>query len=240
MLTLGIGHTAAFSADNDGYGGPGNILIGADWGAHGGRTIQMYVGNTKIVTVDASSMSVKVLNVSDGPFTIPQLSTTALASATPTKLGQLVQTNSTGQYKVYIGTDTGHAGSWRRVGPDPQIQVTLNDGTGSALATGNKQAYVRVSNDVLLTSWELAGYPSGSVTVDIYRSTAPLSTFPPTSSICGASEKPAMSSVVYSSGTFTSAGGSTLLLSQGDWLEFNVTAATTTQKAILVLKGQNR
>ena len=165
-----------------------------------------------------------------------------MAVTTPTALGQIVQSNSTGQYKIFAATGTSTAGSWRRIGPDPQIQVTLNDGTGAALSTGSKQAYVRVANDMFLQSWELAGYPSGSVTVDIYRSTAPLSTFPPVvgGSICGGSEKPAMASVVYSSGTFTAGGGSTVLLNQGDWLEFNVSGVTSTQKAILILKGQNR
>ncbi len=58
ILTLGIGHASAIAINNDLHGGPGSIIIGADWDDYGGQPIMMYVGDNKTVSIDKEAISV--------------------------------------------------------------------------------------------------------------------------------------------------------------------------------------
>ncbi len=87
--------------------------------------------------------------------------------------------------------------------------VTLaTDGSGSVLSTGTKNP-IKIPYGGTLTGWLLAGTPSGSVTVDIFRSADGAGL--PVTSIVGAGTKPSLSSATEAkSTTFTSWTSTTL------------------------------
>jgi hypothetical protein len=61
ILTLGIGHTPAFSADNDMAGGVGNVTIGSDWSGVGGKSISMNVGGVEVISISTTSVQIQSL-----------------------------------------------------------------------------------------------------------------------------------------------------------------------------------
>ncbi len=83
------------------------------------------------------------------------------------------------------------------------------DGSGSVLSTGTKNA-IKIPFGGTLTGWLLNGSPSGSVTVDIFRS-ADGAGLPVTSIVGGGGTKPSLSSATENSSTsFTSWTSTTL------------------------------
>lgn len=105
------------------------------------------------------------------------------------------------------------------------------DGVGSAISPGLK-GHVPIPFDCVITGWTLVADPSGSMVVDIWKST--YAAFPPNvgGSIVAAA-KPAISGgVKASSSTLT---GWTTTLSAGDVLAFNVDSASVINRATLSL-----
>lgn len=96
------------------------------------------------------------------------------------------------------------------------------DGGGSTLSTGFK-GYVRVPFNAYIQSWEIVGNQTGSIQVDIWKSS--YAAFPPTSgnTIAG-SEKPFIATGVKNQDASLTTW--TTGLSGGDWLAFNVNSCS--------------
>lgn len=119
-----------------------------------------------------------------------------------------------------------------------QIQkaVTINyiiDGGGSAITTGVK-GFVEIPYNMTITGWQVFGDQSGSVVVDVWRST--YAAFPPVvgGTIAG-SEKPTLSSV--QSNQDLSLSTWTTSLSTGDILGYNVDSVSTVTRITVSLIG---
>jgi hypothetical protein len=109
-----------------------------------------------------------------------------------------------------------------------QLGISI-DGAGSVIATGVKQ-YLRVPYNCTITSYEIVAKPSGSITIDILKST--YEDFPPAASITGGNN-PTITSNTKFKGNPTS--WTTTFLTAGEYLGFNVTFATAITAATLTL-----
>jgi hypothetical protein len=106
------------------------------------------------------------------------------------------------------------------------------DGAGSAITTGVK-GYLRVPYSCTINSVEVVADQSGSIVVDVWRDT--YANFPPTvADSIVASAKPTLSSAQKNQDTTLT--GWTTLLSEGDYLAFNVDSATTVTRVALTIK----
>jgi len=120
----------------------------------------------------------------------------------------------------------------------PQVNVksiTFNfNGSGGVLTTGAKAGtFVKAPYGGTLIGWTATCYPSGSVTVDILRSSSG-SGYAGLSSITGSGTKPNTSSSTEGSGTsFTSWGSTTI--TAGDMFEASLTADGVAQYATVDL-----
>jgi hypothetical protein len=115
----------------------------------------------------------------------------------------------------------------------PTHAITLAcDGSGSALTTGTKNP-IKIPYGGTLTGWLLEGTPSGSVTVDIFRS-ADGGGLPVTSIIGGSGTKPALSSATENSSTSFTSWTSTVLTAK-DNLAMSLSGVSTTTYAALTL-----
>lgn len=132
---------------------------------------------------------------------------------------------SPGNNQVY-GTDASGVKGWKA---DPSggtgfskdtIGVTV-DGGGSVITTGSK-GYKVIQEACTITGWTILGKESGSVVVDIKKST--YAGFPTTSTITG-TEKPTLSSAQKNQDLTLTTW--TTSLAEGDILEFVVDSAST-------------
>ena len=106
------------------------------------------------------------------------------------------------------------------------------DGGGSAITTGEK-AEILIPFSGSIQSWALLADRSGSITVDIWKST--YATYPPTASnSIVASEKPFISASVKN--TSSSLAGWTASINKNDTLKFYVSASSTIQRVNLTLE----
>ena len=110
-----------------------------------------------------------------------------------------------------------------------QLGISI-DGGGSVITTGVKQ-YLRVPYNCTITSYELVADRSGSLIIDVDKST--YDTFSLSASIAGSS-LPTLSNQSKSRSTDL-AGWSTTTLTAGEYLFFDVTSAVTIQKVTLTL-----
>lgn len=120
-------------------------------------------------------------------------------------------------------------------GPQPSVPASIHyifDGGGVALSTGLKGSII-VPFDCTIDSWTLVGSPSGSVTVDIWKSS--LAAYPPNAgnSICGGA-KPALSSS--QKATSSALGAWDTAIAEGDVLSFNIDSAASITLASIALK----
>lgn len=99
------------------------------------------------------------------------------------------------------------------------------DNSGSVLSTGSI-GFVTVPYSCTITKWYLAADQSGSIVIDVKRSGT---------SIVGAGNKPTLTSA--QSGNATVSGWTSVSLSAGDILEFNINSATTITRVNLVLSA---
>lgn len=105
------------------------------------------------------------------------------------------------------------------------------DGGGSAITTGSK-GYIIVPQGMTITGWTIVADQSGSIVIDVKRST--YSGFPTTATIAG-SEKPTLSSAQKNQDlTLTSF---TTSIASGDIIEFVVDSAATVTRVNLVIHG---
>jgi hypothetical protein len=111
-----------------------------------------------------------------------------------------------------------------------QLGISI-DGAGSVIATGVKQ-YLRVPYNCTITSYELVAKPSGSIVIDVYKST--YENYPPTTSIVGGGGTPPTidSNVKYRDTTLASWSKT---LTAGEYLGFNVTSVTSITAVTLTL-----
>jgi len=110
---------------------------------------------------------------------------------------------------------------------------TLNfviDGGGSAITTGKKGVIV-IDGDYTVTGWTIIADQSGSIVVDVNRST--FTGFPTTSSIAG-TELPTLSSAQKAEDLTLSSWTTTL--SARDVIEFEVDSATTVTRVTVALR----
>ncbi len=114
--------------------------------------------------------------------------------------------------------------------------VSINyiiDGGGSAITTGVK-GFVEIPYDMTITGWQIFGDQSGSVVVDVWRST--YAGFPPVvgGSIAG-SELPTLSSQQQNQDLSLSTW--TTSLAQGDIIAYNVNSASTVTRITVSIIG---
>lgn len=126
----------------------------------------------------------------------------------------------------------GVRGGWRKASTDLRVIRAVLDGGGSALTTGAKKAYVSVPFPCEVVRWRVFADQSGSVQVDVWRST--YDTFPPVvaGTIAG-TDKPAL--VTAQKAESTALTGWQPRLDFGDVLEFNVDSITTVTKVYVDL-----
>jgi len=112
------------------------------------------------------------------------------------------------------------------------IDVTF-DGNGSTLVVGSK-VYFRATYAMTVTAWSLVADQSGSVVIDVWKSS--YASYPPVvgGTIAG-SEKPTLSSTNKNEDTNLTTWSTTI--SAGDCLVFNIDSATTITKCMLSLQG---
>ena len=112
------------------------------------------------------------------------------------------------------------------------ITVTL-DGGGSAITTGVK-AYVTIPYDCIIKAWRVIADVSGSIVIDVWKDT--YANHPPTvaDTIAG-SEKPTLSSATKNEDTDLTTWSS-VQITKGDILAFNVDSATTVTKVSLTIE----
>lgn len=120
-------------------------------------------------------------------------------------------------------------------GPQPSVPASIHyvfDGGGVVLAAGLKGSII-VPFDCTIESWTLVASPSGSMTVDIWKSS--LAGYPPNAgnSICGGA-KPALSAS--QKATSSSLGAWTTAIAAGDVLSFNIDSAVSITLASIALK----
>jgi hypothetical protein len=105
------------------------------------------------------------------------------------------------------------------------------DGSGGVITTGQK-GYVRIPYNFTITSWTLIGFPSGSITFDIWRVNNAIPTVANT--IIGVGGiKPSLTSSTYATSSTLTNWTATGLT--GDVIGWNVDSATTTTTATLQL-----
>jgi|688.fasta_scaffold647404_1 hypothetical protein len=112
------------------------------------------------------------------------------------------------------------------------IGITM-DGIGTTITTGIK-GYVQVPFSCTINSWRLLADQSGSMVIDIWKSS--YATYPPTvaNTLPGSSNRPTLSSAIKAENTDLSAWTSRSITTN-DILAFNVDSATTVQRATLQL-----
>lgn len=124
------------------------------------------------------------------------------------------------------------------IGTLPTIATTITvtfDGQGSVLTTGApSQARIPDLKAMTITSWTLVADQSGSVVIDVWKST--YSSYPPVvgGSIAG-TEKPTLSSADKNQDTSLSTWSTSI--ADGDCLIFNIDSVTTIEKCVLTIKG---
>lgn len=114
------------------------------------------------------------------------------------------------------------------------LAVSVNyviDGAGDTITTGSK-GYLEIPFAMTITGWTLMADQSGSVVVDVKKST--YSGFPTTTSICGATP-PTLATA--QKAQLLSLSGWTTTVSTGDVLEFVVNSVTTVQRITISLRG---
>lgn len=122
------------------------------------------------------------------------------------------------------------------IGTLATIATTINvtfDGMGSVLTVGNK-AILPDLKAMTITSWTLVAEQSGSVVIDVWKST--YGSYPPVvgGSIAG-TEKPTLSSADKNQDTSLSTWSTSI--ADGDCLIFNIDSVTTIEKCVLTIKG---
>lgn len=99
------------------------------------------------------------------------------------------------------------------------------DGGGLVLTSGDKRGPVSVPRNCTITGWRVVGDTSGSVVVDIYRSSG-IDEYPPTSedSIIDSNPPEVVDSIASESEDVSSWCGGTAQLNEGDILEFSISS----------------
>jgi len=112
-----------------------------------------------------------------------------------------------------------------------QFGLTVGDGI-NVISTGSK-GYARIPINLTVNGWALAGnVTNSSIAVDIYRTNS--TSFPPTQSIwSGAPPTLTLTNVA-------GASGLSIQLSAGDWIAYQITAATNCSRVYLAIYGVPR
>ena len=106
------------------------------------------------------------------------------------------------------------------------------DGGGSVITTGNK-TWVRIPYNGTITGYELTADVSGSIVIDIWKST--YATYPPVvGGTITAAAKPTLAGTIKAQDTTLT--GWTTAVSAGDYLLFNVDSVATVTKVVLSLQ----
>ena len=107
------------------------------------------------------------------------------------------------------------------------------DGGGSVITTGAK-SWVRVPFNMTITGWEITADQSGSIVVDVWKST--YDNFPPTvSDTIAGSEKPTLSNQQKNQDTSLTTWTTTI--NAGDYIRINVDSVNTVKKVAIDIFG---
>lgn len=116
--------------------------------------------------------------------------------------------------------------------PNPVKELTITfDNAGSVLPTGQVNINYVIPYDATITGWSITGSPSGSISVDVWKSYQSIPTIANT--ITGTNYITITSGQLNQSNNLT---GWNTSVRQGDIFEFNINSATTITRACLVLK----
>lgn len=110
------------------------------------------------------------------------------------------------------------------------------DGGASAITTGIKGIIAYFPYSMTITGWYIAGTPSGSLVLDVWR-LALGGGFPSVANTITGSEKPTLSTQQQNSDTSLTTWGAGLTITAGDCIVFNVDSCTDTTKANIVIIG---
>lgn len=135
--------------------------------------------------------------------------------------------------KVWVCTVGGTPGTWHVSGDAGTIDVVMG-GSGSVITTGVK-GDLRVDMDLQITGWYLYADQSGSITVDIWKTTH--ASFPATIAntiIGGGGTLPSISASDHSQ--FVNLTGWTTTIAASSILRFNVNSASAITRATLALQ----
>ncbi len=212
-----------------GSGTAGAVMKGDMWiisvaGSLGGTAVQ--IGDSVIANVDtpgqtAGNWNVLNSNISYVPEDVANKSITLSADqASDTKYPSV---------KSVYDWATGLFALITSVPSKTTAIVYVIDGGGTALTTGSK-GYLSIPFACTITGWTLTSDVSGSVVIDVKKST--YANFPTTSTITS-TDKPTLSSVQKNANLSVSVW--TTAVSAGDILEYNVDSATTITKVTLTI-----
>lgn len=199
-----------------------------------GTQMVLAVSGTNIETLGTTQVTVTPnwtgsgTVTSTGAFTASSTSTfTGLATfngGTTLSSGTTVTFNSTS----YVFGAGAPAAFWSAIASPVSIEILISGG-GGVISTGNK-GQLHIPFPMTVNSWTTIAEQSGSIVVDILRANNAV----PSSSIVGAGNKPTLSSQQIASANVS--GWTSTALATNDFLDFNVTSATTVQVVTVVLK----
>lgn len=155
----------------------------------------------------------------------------AHATTTTTETYCFPATDGTNGYSLI--TDGNGNLSWKDLGNAVSVSCTI-DGGGAVITTGIK-GEVRVPMNMTITGWEITANTSSTITVDIWKDT--YANYPPADadSICNGHE-PAISAGIKAQDVDL-ADWSTVAITAGDYIRFNVDANDNATKILITLYG---
>lgn len=123
----------------------------------------------------------------------------------------------------------GGAAAGFQAGLASAVNIGLVISNGPNVITTGKKGQINIPFPVTINSWAVMGEQSGSIVVDILRANNAV----PTSSIVGGGNIPTLSSAQFSGANLSGWTASTLVAN--DWIDFNVTSATTVTTVTVML-----
>lgn len=204
--------------------------------------ISSLTANNGVLTLSSASLS--YLGISSAPARVnlgsTVLGTLPIGNLTTGASTYIQNTNSLQSgataypnfiYTSSITTTSGNIGKLRQ-----QINLII-DGSGSAITTGEK-LFARVPYDCKITGWEISSDVAGSIVIDVWYDT--YANYPPTvaDSIAG-TELPTLSAQNINQ-DLNLTTWTTLELSEGSYLKFNVNSSATVTKVNLAIKVERR
>jgi len=239
--TLGLGTLATQSGTFSGTSSGTNTgdqtitltgdVTGSGTGSFAATVASDAVTNAKLANVATSTFKGRATAGTGDPEDLTATQATALLNTFTSALKGLAPASGggTSNFLRADGTWATPAGGGSSTGA---IGLVI-DGSGATITTGVK-GQLQIPFACTITAWRILADQSGSIVVDVWKDT--YANYPPTvaDTMPGASNKPTLSSAIKAENTNLSAWTS-VSVSSGDILMFNVDSATTVQRVTLQL-----